>query len=154
MRRILALSLLALTGCAKSPTAPSNIFLVTAFATPQSFIAGNVTTVIIGIENVSNTTQTFDANFCGPAYHVFDSTGTRIGGSYVCSAIYIPKTLAPGEQAVYSSQWTTVGTDAVGHSTGPLPAGTYTLRGALEGAQIQSSAYTVSLVKCTVAICN
>jgi hypothetical protein len=84
---------------------------------------------------------------CGPAFHVFNQAGTQRGASSVCAAIYISKTLAPGERALYTSQWTTVGTDSLGQSTGPLPAGTYTLRGALDGANVNSAAATVVLVR-------
>lgn len=153
MRPIVFLSLLAIAACAKGPTGPANTYLVTAFATPASFFAGGTTTVIVGITNVSDTTETFDANFCGPAYHVFDATGTRVGGGGFCASVYIPKTLAPGEQAVYTSQWTTNGADSVGRSTGPLPTGTYTLRGALDGANVVNSPVTVSLVQCPKAFC-
>jgi hypothetical protein len=88
MRLIAVLPLLLLAACDRSPTAPSVDYLVTAFATPQAIRAGTTTNVIIGITNVSDTPQTFDTNFCGPAYVVFNPAGVQLYGGLFCGAIY------------------------------------------------------------------
>jgi hypothetical protein len=86
---------------------------------------------------------------------VFDQAGTQLYAGLPCAAYSSPKTLAPGEQAVYTSQWTTVGIDSFGRFTKiGLPAGSYTLRGALDGANVKSSTFTVSIVPCTAEFCN
>ncbi len=148
MRATFVLALLAVVGCEKSPTAPpSNIFLVTAFATPQTLEAGGTTNVIIGITNVSNVSQTFDQNFCGPSFRV-DTTAVY-GSPSGCFMVDEIRTLAPGEQAVYTEQWTTLAVDSTGRSTGPLPAGTYAVRGAridgTDSTKIKSVPFTVQL---------
>jgi hypothetical protein len=145
MRFTLLVAMLSLAACEKSPTAPANTYLVTAFATPALLKAGATTTVIVGITNVSSVSQTYDQNFCGPAFLVYSPAGAQVYPSGFCSAIYIPRTLAPGEQAVYAQEWTTTGADSTGHSTGPLPGGVYTLRGALGGSDVNNVAFTVQL---------
>jgi hypothetical protein len=139
-----ALAVLTLAACHRDLTAPAGErFLVTAFATPQSLRAGEATAVIVGITNLTSQPQTFDANFCGAAYQVFNPAGVRLYPSGACSAVYIMKTLQPGEQVVYASEWTTTQT-AAGASP-PLAPGTYTLRGALTGADVHSDSVTVQL---------
>lgn len=145
MRAIFVVALLSLAACEKSPTAPATAFLVTAFATPQAIKSGTQTVVIVGITNVTNKAQTFESNFCGPAFSVTTSSGANPYGGFFCFSYSAPKTLAPGEQVVYSSEWTTTGVDSTGHSTGPLPAGTYTLRGALNGTNVNNIAFAVQL---------
>lgn len=142
MRSIAVLALLLLTACDRSPTAPANRLLVTAFATPDSVRAGGSTIVIIGITNVSDTPQTYESNFCGSAYHVFDTAGKRLDSEPFCASVSLPKTLAPGAQDVYSAAWET----ATGSPATPLPAGTYTIRGAVAGDGVENLPYTVQLL--------
>jgi hypothetical protein len=149
MRSLAILALLSLAGCHNSPTGPGNKYLVTASASPQSLKAGGVTTITVKITNLTDSSQTFDANFCGPAYRVFSPAGTQLNAPGACFTVYIIKTLAPGETAVYSSDWTTIAVDSVGHPTGPLPAGSYTVRGAtpddVDASKVSNSAITVQL---------
>ncbi|MFI5232920.1 MAG: hypothetical protein ACHQSE_10475 [Gemmatimonadales bacterium] len=142
MRSIAVLALLLLVACDRSPTAPANRLLVTAFATPDSVRAGSSTVVIIGITNVSNTPQTYESNFCGSAYHIFDTAGKRLDPEPFCAAVSLPKTLAPGAQDVYSAEWETT----AGSPTSLLPAGTYTIRGAVDGAGVENLPYTVQVL--------
>ncbi|HEV8410512.1 MAG TPA: hypothetical protein VGQ30_08380 [Gemmatimonadaceae bacterium] len=139
----------SLAACEKSAVTapPSTIFLVTAFATPQVLKAGETTNIIIGITNVSDTTATFDANFCGPSFRV-DNTGVY-GSPSGCFANGIIERLASGEQTVYTGTWTTLAVDSTGNSVGPLPAGAYTVRGAALGdvsaSKVTSVPFTVQL---------
>jgi hypothetical protein len=149
MRLIAIVALFSLAACEKSAVTapPSKIFLVTAFATPQVLKAGETTNIIIGITNVSDTTATFDANFCGPSFRV-DNTGVY-GSPSGCFANGIIKRLASGEQTVYTGTWTTLAVDSTGNSVGPLPAGAYTVRGAALGdvsaSKVTSVPFTVQL---------
>jgi hypothetical protein len=139
MRLIAVLVVLSLVACERSPTAPANRLLVTAFASPDTVRAGDVTVVIIGITNVSDRPQTYESNFCGPAYHIFDATGARLDNAFPCLAITEPRTLAPGAQDVYSTAWTTSG----GSPAAPLPAGSYKIRGAVDGDGVENLPYEV-----------
>ena len=128
------------------PHRAGNTYLVTAFATPATLKSGTTTTLIIGITNVSDKAQTFDQNFCGPAYRITPPPGVQLSAQTLpASPTTIFRTLQPGEQAVYAAEWTTVHLDSLGHVTGPLPAGTYTVRGALDGSNVNSIPFTVQL---------
>jgi hypothetical protein len=130
MRTIAVLALLSLAACDTSPTAPTNTYLVTAFATPASIKAGTTANLIISITNVSDKAQTFDQNFCGPAYQITPPPGVQLSAQvFACFTDYLIRTLQPGEQAVYAAEWTSVHIDSLGHADHALPAGTYTVRG-------------------------
>ena len=135
MRSIAVLALLLLAGCDRSPTAPANRLLVTAFATPDTARAGDPISVIVAITNVSDRPQSYETNFCGPAYHIFNPAGAQLGSLGLCAAFSQPKTLAPGAQDVYAAEWATA-----------LPAGMYTIRGATSGDGVENLPYTVQLV--------
>jgi hypothetical protein len=141
MRSIAVLALLLLVACDRSPTAPANRLLVTAYATPDTIRAGDQMDVIVAITNVSNQPQSYESNFCGPAYHVFNASGAQLDTTGFCAAHSAPKTLAPGAQDVYSSVWATT----AGSAATPLPAGAYTIRGALGGDGVENYAYAVQL---------
>lgn len=134
MRSIAGLALLLLVACDRSPTAPANKLLVTAFATPDTVLAGSTTSVIIAITNVSNQPQPYVASFCGPVYHIFDSAGAQVDTTaYFCADDYLaPPVLAPGAQATFAAEWTTT-----------LAPGQYTIRGALTGDGIENIPYPV-----------
>ncbi|MGH7655080.1 MAG: hypothetical protein ACREN6_10495 [Gemmatimonadaceae bacterium] len=142
MRSIAVLALLLLAGCDRSPTAPANRLLVTAFATPDTARAGDPISVIVAITNVSDQPQTYEANFCGPAYHVFDAAGADLDSGGVCAAFTQLKTLAPGAQDVYAAEWATTS----GSPAAALPAGTYTIRGVTAGDGVENLPYTVELI--------
>lgn len=142
MRSIAVLALLLLVACDRSPTAPANRLLVTAFATPDTIRAGEATNVIVAITNVTDRPQTYQPNVCGPLYHIYDHGGTQLDSVIACFALAAPQTLAPGAQYVYAAEWTTVtGSPAV-----PLPAGTYTIRGAVDGNGVENLPYTVQVL--------
>ena len=142
MRSIAVLALVALAACDRSPTAPANRLLVTAFVTPDTIRVGEATNVIVAITNVSDQPQTYESNFCGPAYHVYTAAGTQLDGARPCLDITQPKTLAPGAQDVYAQQWAAT----AGSSAGPLPAGAYTIRGVISGDGVENLPYAVQLV--------
>ena len=142
MRWIAVLAVLSLVACERSPTAPANRLLVTVLATPDTIRSGDATNVIVAITNVSDQPQSYETNFCGPAYHVFNAAGTDLTAGGFCAAYSLPKTLAPGAQDVFSSSWScTAGSPAV-----PLPAGFYTLRGVPGGDGVENLPYAVQLV--------
>lgn len=97
--------------------------------------------VIIAITNVSDQPQSYETNFCGAAYRVYSAAGTDMNPPGFCAAYSLPKTLAPGEQDVYSAEWTT----DTGAAATPLPAGTYTIRGVTSGDGIENYPYTVQV---------
>jgi hypothetical protein len=132
-----------LVACDRSPTAPASRLLVTAYATPDTARAGDDVSVIVAITNVSDQAQTYETNFCGPAYRVFDAAGTDLSSGGFCADYSLLKTLAPGEQDVYSSEWTT---STSGSTAAALPAGTYTIRGVTGGDGVENLPYTVQLV--------
>jgi hypothetical protein len=142
MRLIAVLAVLSLVACERSPTAPANRLLVTAFVTPDTVKVGEAANVIVAITNVSDQPQSYETNFCGPAYHVFTPAGADLNSGTVCAAYSMPKTLAPGAQDMYADTWTT----GSGSPVAPLPAGTYTIRGELAGDGIENLPYTVQLI--------
>jgi hypothetical protein len=142
MRLIAILAVLSLLACERSPTAPADRLLVAVVATPDTIKSGGATSVIVAITNVSDVSQTYETNFCGAAYHVYDATGTDLNSGTVCAAYSQPKTLAPGAQDLYSSVWTTTS----GSPAAPLPPGAYTLRGVTGGDGVESLPYTVHLI--------
>jgi hypothetical protein len=142
MRSIAVLALLSLVACDRSPTAPASRLLVTAFVTPDTIKVGEATNVIVAITNVSDQPQSYESNFCGPAYHVFNPAGADLNSGTFCAAYSLQKTLAPGAQDVYADVWTPTS----GSPAAPLPAGTYTVRGELAGDGIENLPYTVQLV--------
>ncbi len=139
MRLIAVLAVVSLVACERSPTAPANRLLVTAFATPDTIRAGDETVVTIGITNVSDQPQTYESNFCGPAYHIYDAAGTMLDGARPCLLVSQPKTLAPGAQDVYSAAWAATAI----LSAAPLPAGSYTIRGLVDGEGVENLPYVV-----------
>jgi hypothetical protein len=141
MRLIAVLAVVSLVACERSPTAPASKFLVTAFATPDTVRAGEVTVVTVGITNVSDKPQSYESNFCGPAYHIFNAAGARLDNAIPCLAITQPKMLAPGAQDVYSTEWTTTG----GSPATALPSGSYTIRGAVDGDGVENLPYAVQV---------
>ena len=141
MRLIAVLAVLSLAACDRSPTAPASRLLVTAYATPDTIRAGEPMNIIIAITNVSDQPQSYESNFCGPAYRVLNAAGSTLDSTSLCAAYSAPKTLAPGAQDVYSSVWTTTS----GDQTAPLPAGSYTIRGALSGDGVENYSYAVQL---------
>ena len=142
MRLIAVLAVLSLVACERSPTAPANRLLVTAFAMPDTVRAGDVIAVTIGITNVSDQPQTYESNFCGPAYRVYNAAGAILDGSLACLGISQPRTLAPGAQDLYSSAWTTT----TGSPSAPLPTGSYKIRGAVDGDGVENLAYVVQVM--------
>jgi hypothetical protein len=142
MRSIAVLAVLLLAACDRSPTAPASRLLVTAYATPDTIRAGDQMDVIVAITNVSDQPQSYESNFCGPAYHVYNAAGARLDSAQACFSYSQPKTLAPGAQDVYTSAWATTS----GSPATPLPAGAYTIRGALDGDGVESYAYAVQLM--------
>ena len=142
MRSIVVLALLALVACDRSPTAPANKLLVTAFVTPDTIRVGDVTNVIVAITNMSDHPQTYESNFCGSAYHVFNAAGKDLTAGGFCATYSLPKILAPGAQDVYAQEWTAT----TGSAAAPLPAGTYTIRGELAGDGVENLPYTVLLI--------
>jgi len=109
---------------------------------PDTVRAGDAIAVTVGITNVSDQPQSYESNFCGPAYHIFDAAGTQLQNSPGCLLFSAPKTLAPGAQDVYTAAWTTTG----GSPTAALPAGSYTLRGAVDGDGVENLPFTVQVV--------
>ena len=142
MRLIAVLAVLSLAACERSPTAPANRLLVSAFATPDTIRAGEVTVVTVGITNVSDEPQTYESNFCGQAYHIYNAAGTKIDNALPCLALTAPKMLAPGAQDLYSTEWTTAG----GSPATALPAGSYTIRGAVDGDGVENLPFTVQVI--------
>jgi hypothetical protein len=142
MRLIAVLAVLSLVACERSPTAPANRLLVTVLATPDTIRAGDPTNVIVAITNVSDQPQSYETNFCGPAFHIFNAAGADLTVTDFCAAYSLPKTLAPGAQDVYSSVWTTTsGSPAVA-----LTAGSYTIRGVTGGDGVENLPYRVQLL--------
>jgi hypothetical protein len=127
MRRMLYGGLL-LSACSRDITAPTTALLVTASVSRASFRAGDTVTVLVTVFNRSGRPQTIGGNGCGFLFfQVTTPEGSVVGpNGLLCSAILIPKTLAPGEQ--YSSTQSWNGT-AFGNGPGaPLPMltpGTY-----------------------------
>jgi hypothetical protein len=143
MRLIAVLAVLSLVACERSPTAPTSRLLVTVLATPDTIRAGDATNVIVAITNVSDQPQSYETNFCGPAFHIFNAAGTDLTGGGLCAAYSLPKTLAPGAQDLYSSVWTATTNGAPGAA---LTAGTYTVRGVTAGDGVENLPYRVQVV--------
>jgi hypothetical protein len=142
MRLIAVLAVLSLVACERSPTAPASRLLVTVLATPDTIRAGGPANIIVAITNVSDQPQSYETNFCGPAFHIFNAAGTDLMAGGLCAAYSLPKTLAPGAQDVYASVWTaTSGSPAVA-----LAAGSYTIRGVTAGDGVENLPFTVQVL--------
>lgn len=139
-----AILVLAMVACSKS-TAPSRGLETSTNVAPATFRAGDAVNVTVDVTNRSDQPRTIETNPCPDPFVVTNLAGVIVAPSErICSAVSMPRTLAPGEQYVFTQRWS-------GDARGPTPIaaavilapGTYSVRSRLEGPGIESSSTTI-----------
>lgn len=150
MRSMILATAFLLVACEKSVTAPTANLLVTPIVTPSQVRAGDTVTVQVIVTNTSDRPQQYSENWCGGSFVIYSSDGTvdpRVNIGCFNTAAAAAVTLGVGEQHVYTSRWATDYAEAPSGGTlpGPLAAGTYLIRGALQGDGVQNVAVVVQI---------
>ena len=131
MRYVVA-AILILAACGRHITSPPTGRLdVTVSVMPADFRVGETVTVATTVANGMGRAQTIETNSCLPAFEVTTPGGIVVApGQRICPLASMPKTLAPGEQFVFTQSWSG---DALRLTTDSpsavLVAGTYRVRG-------------------------
>ena len=145
--RFTTVFVLLLVASCRSATSPVGALEVATAVSPSSFRVGESVSVVVTVTNRTDQAQTIDSNSCPVAFEVTTADGSVVGPRpRVCSAVFIPKILAAGEQFVFTQTWSG---DAFGAGVDSPPAmlgpGTYLVRGRSFGAISNSSAVDVHI---------
>jgi hypothetical protein len=149
--RFILIAAFLLAACGNSVTAPAASLLVTPIVTPQQIHAGDTVTVQVVVTNTGDRPQEYSENWCGGPFVIYASDGIvdpRANMGCFNGSLISVVTLGVGEQHVYTSQWVTNYAEAAfGTRPSPLAAGTYLIRGALQGNGVENVAVTVEITQ-------
>jgi hypothetical protein len=126
-----AAAVLLLAACRGQPTSPTAGLEVTASVAPAAARIGQTVSITVLLINHTDQLRTIETNQCGMLFRVMTLDGAVVGpAGRICAAFSRPKTLVPGEQYVFTDQWS--GDATGGGPDGPLTfvkPGAYLVRG-------------------------
>jgi hypothetical protein len=147
MMRVCTIAALILVACRGQPTAPVAALEVTTTVTPATVHIGHDVSIMVVVKNRTSRTLSIETHVCVP-FEVTTMDGSVVGPrGRTCTLISIPKSLAPGEQYLFTTTWSG---DARDETYDPPPTnlspGTYLVRGLAYGASEDNPSVTVQVI--------